>query len=160
MDTKKKVTPLPAAIIPFLLKNLDGFDIALEDSDRIVLTPKDGAGINPESRAYLAAAILQGDGHQTPQKSAQVHHAQPAKVKSILRPKLIYRVADKKLTPEQAERFGFTPQRLSVFKVIHESKAVQAKDIMEKTGLPHGTVQQVLHWLRDRKIVTAEPETM
>lgn len=153
MDTKKKVTPLPAAIVPFLLKNLDGFDIMLEDSDRIVLTPKSGAAINPESRAVLAAALLE------PQQPGPQAVKPSAKVTSILRPKFIYKVVDKKMTPELVTRFG-SEQRSSVYRVIFESKGVQSKDIMDKTGLPHGTVQQILHWLRNRKLITGEPETM
>ena len=155
MDTKKKVTPLPPAIIPFILQNLDGFDIVLEDSERIVITPKAGATINPQSAAKYAAALLVDAPPARPQPVSEARKVQP-----ILRPKFIYKVADRKLTPEQARRFGFSEQRLNVFRVIFESKGVQSKDIMDKTGLPHGTVQQILHWLRNRKLITGEPETM
>jgi len=36
--------------------------------------------------------------------------------------------------------------------------AIQPKDLIERTGLPNGTVQQVLHWLKKQKMVTGEPE--
>ena len=151
----KKSTPLPAAIIPFILQNLDGFNVTLEDGERIVITPKVGAQVSPQSRGALADALL----HQSEEPVAQ-HPVGPGRTTApILRPKFIYRVLDKKLNPEQAKRFGFSEQRYTVYRTIFESKGIQAKDIMEKTGLPHGTVQQILHWLRNRKLITGEPET-
>jgi hypothetical protein len=93
--------------------------------------------------------------------SAQQRTAAVKKPTSILRPRFIYKVTNRKLTPEQAQLFGFSPQRLLVFRTIFDApKGLQAKDVMEKTGLPHGTVQQILHWLRKRKLVIGEPETM
>lgn len=157
METKRRVTPLPAAIIPFILQNLDGFDIVLEDGERIVITPKNGAVINPQSRTKLVT-LLTGTAEPGVPALAPKRPAEPAR--PILRPKFIYKATDKKLTPEQAKRFGFSEQRYRVYRVIFESKGIQAKDVMEATGFPHGTVQQILHWLRHRKLITGEPETM
>lgn len=152
-------TTLPAAIIPFILANIDGFDITLEGSERIVLTPKKGATINPETAGQLATAVLQGS--VAPRADGRVPAVKvSAPPRSILRPKFIYRVADKKLTPDTAKKYGWTPPRVAVYKVIFEHpKGVQSKTVMEKTGLQHGSVQQILNWLRKQELIVGEPET-
>jgi hypothetical protein len=151
MVAKKRLTPLPPAIIPFILQHLEGFDIMLEGDERIIITPKADATMDPGSMAKFASTLLEHKARILPGKPTA----------SILRPRFIYKVADRKLTPEQAQRFGFSSQRHQVYKAVFDApKGVQAKNVMEATGLPHGTVQQVLHWLRKRKLITGEPETM
>ena len=147
----RKTAPLPSAIIPFILANLEGFDVVLEDSERIVITPKDGAEVEPHSRTHLVQALTRtanGDGHT----------AAPV---MVARPKFIYRAVDKRYTPEQAKRFGLSPQRLKVYELIYTAgaKGIGYKDVRAKSGLAHGSVQQVLHWLRAQKLITGEPET-
>ena len=130
--------PLPKEIIPFILANLDGFD-AYMYGERIIIEPRAGAVIrNPPEGVAL-----------------------PPAPKAILRPKFFYRVVDRALTPELAKRMGFSEQRLLVYTVVYTTKdprGVQSKEVMDQTGLPHGTVQQILHWLRKQKLVSGEPE--
>ncbi len=138
-----KRTPFPRAIIPFILANVEGFDAYL-DGDRIVIAPRNGAVIKHASRF----AIL------------PTETVTPALPKPILRPKFFYRAEDRAKTPELAKRMGFSDQRLKVYTVIFGTKdprGVQSKDVMERTGLPHGTVQQILHWLRKQQWITGEP---
>ena len=132
--------PLPREIIPFILANLDGFD-AYMYGERIIIEPKAGAVIRNPPEGVVAP---------------------PTAPKSILRPKFFYRVVDRALTPELAKRMGFSEQRLLVYTTIFTTKdprGVQSKDVMDTTGLPHGTVQQILHWLRKQGLVSGEPET-
>ena len=132
--------PLPKEIIPFILANLDGFD-AYMYGERIIIEPKAGAVIrNPPEGVVIPPTVPP---------------------KPILRPKFFYRVVDRALTPELARRMGFSEQRLLVYSTICQAKdprGIQAKDVMDLTGLPHGTVQQILHWLRKQKLVNGEPE--
>jgi hypothetical protein len=48
------------------------------------------------------------------------------------------------------EKLPLSETRLKVLKVIHKAgkKPLRAKDIMKKTNLPHGSIQQTLNWLR------------
>ena len=130
--------PLPKEIIPFILANLDGFD-AYMYGERIIIEPRAGAVIrNPPEGVVV-----------------------PPVPKPILRPKFFYRVVDRALTPELAKRMGFSEQRLLVYTVVYTTKdvrGIQSKEVMDQTGLPHGTVQQILHWLRKQKLVSGEPE--
>lgn len=133
-DVMKRV-PLPTAIIPFILAHLDAFDAVLEDEDRIVITPKDGA-------------VVTGTPPTT-----------PAPPRSILRPKHRYRIVDRHRTPTEAKRYGFSEPRLKVYQAIWDAPGgILAKDIMDKTGIAHGSVQQILHWLKSRKFISGEPE--
>lgn len=152
----RKTAPLPPDIIPFILANLEGFDIVLEDSERIVITPKDGAEVAPASRSLLTHALTQRE-HDGDGEGRGLHRPTPL----VARPKFIYRAADKRYTPEQAKRFGLSPQRLKVYELIYTAgtKGIGYKDVRAKSNLPHGSVQQVLHWLRAQKLITGEPET-
>ena len=143
-----KRTALPPAIIPFILENLDGFDIALEDDDRIVITPKQGAMVNPNSRAQLASLILE---------NGETRAARPIP----LRPKFSYRPFNKNYTPQQAKAFGMSKPRLRVYEVIYAAGADGAryKEIRAKTQIPHGSVQQILNWLRKQKLIIGVPES-
>lgn len=146
----KKSTPLPTDIIPFILENLSGFDVMLEDGERIVITPKAGATIAPHSRKHLVRAVA-------PQAA---RGPVPPMPKPILKPKFLYRVNDRQRTPAQAKLFGFSEQRLSVYNAIYNSPhGIHSKDLMDVTGLTHGTVQQILNWLRKQNMISGEPET-
>ena len=132
---------LPTAL-SLILANLDKFEAHL-DEGRIVIAPKTGVKITPVASLPDSASPLEG------------------KPKPILRPKFFYRVVDRALTPELAKRMGFSDQRLKVYLTIYgakDARGIQAKDVMDSTGLPHGTVQQILHWLRKQKLVVGEPE--
>jgi hypothetical protein len=141
-------TPLPPAIIPFILANLDAFDVSLENGERIIITPKDGAVVAPGSPVSVSLPPA-------------YDRARPFLApKPILRPKFIYRVKDRKLTPEQAKKFGFSAPRLAVYQAIWDApKGITSKELMARTGLVHGAVQQILHWLRKQNMVKGEPET-
>jgi hypothetical protein len=141
----RKATPLPRAIIPFLLENMDGFDVVLEDDERIVITPKEGATINPASRRQLANALLAKD------------RTRPASNC----PRFIYRVSDPKCTPEMAKRSGMTPPRHAVYTAIYNAESgIDHKAIREKTKLTHGAVAQILHWLRKQNLIIAKNEPL
>jgi hypothetical protein len=144
----KKVVPLPAAIIPFILANVEGFDVVLEDSERIIITPKTDAQINPSSVNQLAEAIASSSRAPAPAPRA-----------IVMRPKFTYKVKDRRYTPEQAKVFGLSKPRLLVYTIIHEhEKGVGYATIRETSKLVHGSVMQILHWLKKQNLITGEPQ--
>lgn len=54
-------------------------------------------------------------------------------------------------------KLDLSPTRTKVLQTIHESgkAGLLARDIIRKAGLPHGSVQQTLNWLRNHKQVRA-----
>jgi hypothetical protein len=129
---------LPEAFIPFIIEHLDMFEARIE-GETIVIGIKDGGQLPP----------LPANGHKRTTPSVPPP-----------RPKFIYSIEDRKLDPATAKRYGFSEQRLKVYQAIYDSpKGIQAADVLTKTGLPHGTVQQILHWLRTRKLVKGMPES-
>lgn len=149
----QKFVPLPPAIIPFILDNLEGFDAVLEDGERIVITPKPNAEMRPASAKHLAVVIEEMHHVQ--------HDGQPRKNRVVMRPKFNYKVTNPKHTPEEAKRFGLSKPRLAVYEIIHKAagEGVGYADIREKSKLPHGSVMQILHWLRKQKLVIGTPES-
>jgi hypothetical protein len=137
--------PLPRDIIPFILENLEGFDATIEDGEWIKIVPKGDVVISPRTHVRLTQMVQRA--------------AQPSAL-PILRPKFSYTIANRDYTPEQAEAFGMSKPRLRVYRVIYEAGAEGAgyKLIRSKSGLPHGSVQQILHWLRKQKLIVGEPE--
>ncbi len=130
---------LPESFIPFILEHIDEFEARVE-GESIVLALKPDAHGNGKGR--LATMVS----------------AAPAALAPQVRPKFVYTVIDRKLTPEQAGRYGFSEQRLKVYSAIYaEKEGIQSKELLTKTELPHGTVQQILHWLRDHKLISGEP---
>lgn len=148
-----KRVPLPTAIIPFILDNLEGFDIALEDGERIVITAKAGVQVRPSSRPLLASLLSSADG--------EGHRAAPSSPRIVMRPKFIYKAKDERYTPEQAKVFGLSKPRLQVYSIVHTAgdEGVGYSTIREKSKLPHGSVMQILHWLRKQRLITGAPET-
>lgn len=131
--------------VKFILENIDGFDMTLEGEDRIVITPKPDARVHPASWKHFEAAI-------SPSRKSTISVP--------LRPKFIYTVNNRDYTPEQAKAFGMSKPRLRVYELIYTAGAegIGYKAIREKSGLPHGSVMQILHWLRKQKLITGEPE--
>ena len=149
----RRVTPLPPALIPFFLDNRDGFDIWLdEDAAEIVIRPKEGAEVSAASRKRLQSLLPQ-------QERPTVVPGHP-RTAPILRPKFTYTATDMGYTPEQAKRFGLSAPRLLIYGLIHAAgtEGVGYKVLREKSKLPHGSVMQVLHWLRKQKLIVGEPD--
>lgn len=132
MAKRTERTTLPKSFIAFILEHLDEFEARVE-GDSIVVTFEDGRALPKTPK-------------QAPALSPQE------------RPRFVYRVTDKAMTPEKVERF-FSEQRLKVYEEVYLSRTgILAKELITKTKLPHGTVQQILSWLRSRKFVEATPE--
>jgi hypothetical protein len=147
MTTARRATPLPSAIIPFILNNLDGFDVLLEDGERIVITPKEGALVSPSSQKYIKRTILERS---------------PLREGGSPRLRFTYHPTNTQHTPEEARRFGLSAPRLAIYTLIYTAGETGAdyKLLREKSKLTHGSVQQVLHWLRKQKLITAKPKTL
>lgn len=141
--------PLPRDIIPFILENLEGFDVELEDGERIIITPRDDATVRPSSRNHLRATLL----NRMPVTAAAPRTAPP-------RPKFIYRPSHESYTPEQARVFGMSKPRLRIYALIHAAgeAGIGYAELREKSNLPHGSVQQILNWLRKQQLITGTPE--
>lgn len=132
---------LPQAFVPFL-GQVDGYRVTVMPTGEIVLTPP------------TAVKVGQNGHGRVPQLATQ--HAQDARQR-VDRARLKYLVADKRLTPQRAETFGMSRTRLKVYKVIYKHKTgLLARDLMKQTGLPHGSIQQTLNWLRGHKLVAAK----
>lgn len=58
------------------------------------------------------------------------------------------------------EKLHLTPVRTKVLRAVHEhsKEGLLARDIIKRTKLPHGSVQQTLNWLRHHNLVTAEED--
>lgn len=149
--------PLPSAIIPFLLGNLEGFDVWLEEGERIVLTAKAGVEVNPASRAHLDTLL--NERQKGSNEAAVVPIAPSPTFRPSQRPKFIYKVKDQRYTPAQAKRFGLSKPRLLVYEIIHASgnEGTSYAAIKGQSKLIHGSVMQVLHWLRKQKLITGVP---
>lgn len=54
-------------------------------------------------------------------------------------------------------KLDLSPTRAKVLQTIHDSgkAGLLSRDIIKKAGLPHGSVQQTLNWLRNHKQVRA-----
>lgn len=129
MSTKHRVT-LPESFIP-MLEAPEGF-IARMEGRRIILEPKPTKG-----------------------KKGAPEPSQPPP-----RPRFRYTAADRRRTPENAAFYGLSPTRQKVYKAVWGAKrGLLAKDIMQKCKLPHGSVQQTLHWLREHKMIEHEEES-
>lgn len=158
MSVKK--LPLPTAIIPFILQNLQGFEVSLEDGERIVIVPRANAQVVPGSRPHLAAALnLPVD---RPNGRAKADQVQPPPTRVTQRPKFIYRAKNAKYAPDQARAFGLSKPRLLIYTLVHQAGAtgIGYAGLREKSKLPHGSVMQILHWLRKQRLITGTPETM
>lgn len=88
-----------------------------------------GAGMNPSPAAMFA----QHRAFRRARYHSKLHHA-----KSV-------------------EKMDLTPTRAKVLAAIHASgkTGVLAKQVMKRTKLPHGSIQQTLHWLRQHDMVEA-----
>lgn len=141
MKTKEPAALLPTSFIPVILNNLHLFEARVEGNSIIISVKEDGSVQVPQERRVAKV-------------SPTFPTLQPPRAVRFM-----YRVVDKKITPESAARYGFSEQRLKVYRAIHSAgvTGVQSKDILTKTGLPHGTVQQILHWLRERQLVLGAP---
>lgn len=130
---------LPQSFVPFILQHLDMFEAHIVGESIVISMTGDSAAISAAKPPALTII-------PAPTPAPPPH------------PIFIYRIVDRKLTPEQAARYGFSEQRLKVYRSVYEAGAsgVQSKELLTRTGLPHGTVQQILRWLRDRKMVSAE----
>jgi len=139
MKTGHDVIALPEQLIPFIIENIAHFQAIIEDGERIVISIKPGAQM------------------KIPASADRVTHGTPPP-----RPKFAYTVKDRKNTPALAKRFGFSEPRLRVYKAIFNAdpiRGIQSKDILRVTKLPHGSVQQILHWLRSREMITGTAMT-
>jgi MarR family protein len=65
------------------------------------------------------------------------------------------------VTGATPDTLPISPTRMKVLKAIHRAgkKGVRARDIMDRTKLPHGSVQQTLNWLRAQNLVAAQEDT-
>jgi len=138
--TKKDAAiPLPDAVKALLVQHLDHFDATLE-GEHIILSFKEESP---------ASTMLPLSSRPTNGRTPRV----------VDRPKFTYRAVDRTLTLPQAQKY-LSEQRYLVYQAVYGApKGIQTKDLIERTGLPNGTVQQVLHWLKKQKMVTGEPET-
>lgn len=57
------------------------------------------------------------------------------------------------------DKLPLSPTRRKVLKAVHRvgKDGILAKQVLARTKLPHGSVQQTLNWLRNHKFVHAEP---
>ena len=151
MPPKKSSQPLPHALIPFILQNLDGFDVVLEDGERIVILPRAGATV--ESPSALHGFVERREGERAVSLSPSSSRAPT----TAARQRFLYTAKDATYTVEHAKRFGMTKPRLKVYEAIFTSGAEGAdyRTLRQKTHLEHGSVMQVLHWLRKQNLITA-----
>lgn len=134
---------LPDTFAP-LLENPAGF-IARMEGESLILTPR---------KAQALPTVAQGAGAHTKASNS----GEPGAL--VGRPSFLYTVKDRRLSLEQAKRYGLSPTRLKVLRAILEAKkGLQARQIMTRCKLPHGSVQQTLHWLRQHEMVDAAPVT-
>ncbi len=145
MSDMAKSIPLPKEMIPFILKNIERFDAALEEG-AIVITPKDGLQVSKVARDTMRS-MTRVDGHS-------------ARTTALLRPKFIYSVKNKAYTPQTAQDFNMSKPRLRVYELVYGAgdKGIGYKLIRDKSGLQHGSVMQVLHWLRKQNLIVGKPE--
>lgn len=61
----------------------------------------------------------------------------------------------------KVEKLNLSPVRTKVLETIHDASpaGVLSRDIITRAKLPHGSVQQTLHWLRAHKLVKARKVT-
>lgn len=137
MMTKRNPTvQIPDAFLPFLGSS-DSF-IAKMEGRKLILEPRVIPG---------AAKRAQTPGPVKP-------------VQPVEREQYRYSARDRRMTPEQAEKYGMSATRLKVFRAIYKSKSgLLARDIMKQCKLPHGSVQQTLNWLRNHRFVTHSVES-
>lgn len=138
----RRAIPISPPIISFILENIEGFDVMLEEGERIVITPKEHALVKPTSRNHLRD-LLNSRSSATP----------------ALRPKLIYCIVDSQLTPERLKKSGMSVPRLAVYGAIFHAgeKGIDNKTIREKTKLSPGNLSGVLFWLQRQKLIIAKP---
>lgn len=109
----------------------------------------------------LFQARVVGDSIVVDMKPAAEGQRRPTLTSVPAPPRIIqyrYKAAEQTLTPELAKRYGFSDQRLKVYTAIYNAPlGIVSKEILTQTGLPHGTVSQILNWLREREMVVAEP---
>lgn len=142
---------LPEAFLPVLAGNADKFIVRME-GERIIFEPKvEGAKIGAYAGPDRRAGKL--SKKETRDKAAKILTAQ-----ATVRPKFCYHAKDKRMTPENAAKYGLSTTRLKVYKAIYSGskKGLLAKDIMKRCNLPHGSVQQTLNWLRNHRLVSHE----
>lgn len=134
-----KGNQLPSAFVP-LLGNLDGFIARMEGTGknaRLILEPK------PLGKAKAT------NGRKPSTEAAAAETTAP-----VGRPTFLYTVKDHRLSLEQAKRYGLSPTRLKVLQAVYKAKkGLKAADIMARCKLPHGSVQQTLHWLREHQMI-------
>lgn len=149
----KNSVPLPREIIPFILENLEGFDVQLEEGERIVITPKADAEVRPSSRTHLLSAL------EHTSEAAGGYKAPP---RVVVRPKFIYHAKDRRKSPEEARAFGLSKPRLLVYTIVYNGgeEGVGYQAVRTKSKLPHGSVMQILHWLRKQGLITGAPEVL
>ncbi len=128
---------MPAAFLPLLAKS-GAFKVS-QQGDRIILEP-----VQSNGNGHKAVKMVPKPAQDAPGTQEKAH--------------LKYYPADRRVKPESLEKFGMSPTRLKVYKVIYRNakRGLLARDIMTKTELPHGSVQQTLHWLREHKMVKGE----
>lgn len=131
--SKNQPVELPASFVPFVGQK-SPYRVLVQKNGTILLQPK--------------------RGNRVPQL-ATVHAAEARA--NIDRARLKYAVADRRLTPERAKTYGMSDTRLKVYRTLYGAKqGLLARDLMAKTKLPHGSIQQTLNWLRGHKLVNGE----
>lgn len=136
-----KSIQLPEAFIPILAGNADGF-IARMEGKKLILEPR--SEVKSRDKAPTGAK----GGRQ------KTTDTEPGGPVSVGRPSFLYTVKDRRLSLEQAKRYGLSPTRLKVLQAVYNAKkGLQAREIMTKCRLPHGSVQQTLHWLREHQMI-------
>lgn len=146
-----KSIQLPDAFVPMLAGNPDGF-IARMEGRRLILEPKPSAkrGSGRTTKTVLAPTTdVAGRRKGSPVSEASA------------RPTFLYTVKDRRLSLESAKRYGLSPTRLKVLQAVYKAKkGLKAADIMARCKLPHGSVQQTLHWLRTHEMIDGHPITL
>ena len=86
---------------------------------------------------------------------ATVERTVPYVAPHTLRPRFRYFAADRRKNPD-----AISPTRRRIYTLIAKSKGsgVIEADLL-KRGIPHGTIQQTIHWLRENGWVKYEQET-
>lgn len=137
---------LPEAFMPMLAGNPDGF-IARMEGQKLIFEPKPKANHGSGNREKPHTTVQARNGR----KGAAGAESQTAPAG---RPSFLYTVKDRRLSLEQAKRYGLSPTRLKVLQAVYKAKrGLQAREIMTKCNLPHGSVQQTLHWLRSHQMI-------
>lgn len=151
---KHQSVTLPESFIPMLAGNPGGFIVRMEGK-RLIWEPREDA---PQAKRTTVAAPPKGRTNGNGRVAAK---SAEAEAQGATRPTFLYTVKDRRLSLEQAKRYGLSPTRLKVLQAVVKAKrGLKARDIMTRCKLSHGATQQTLHWLRAHQMVDGHEITL